>query len=163
MNLTPHLTLDEACRTSTGLPNTPGEVATYNLRACGMVFFEPLRELWGNKATKLTSGFRSNSVNIRVGGSPTSKHKEGLAFDVIPPIDRLEAFLMAKEVIEKPGGLWVDQIIIYENKPHLHIGTCYDRQARRQVLVDPGDGHAVPWDTYEGPLKKLAEEAWDLS
>lgn len=51
---------------------------------------EEIREILGVPLI-VTSGFRNEALNKAVGGSKTSKHKLGLAADVIPKIISVEA------------------------------------------------------------------------
>lgn len=74
---------------------------------------EEIREILG-VPLRVTSGFRNEALNKAVGGSKTSKHKFGLAADIVPKIISVEvAFnklmenkptLAKKIIIEKVGG-----------------------------------------------------------
>ena len=106
-HLSPHFTLGELTKTSTGMMNIPSRVSIENLkRVCG--WLEALRarynlryvspssdhpahpgtppNLGGEKDTEepivISSGYRSPEVNRRVGGSATSNHLTGCAVDI---------------------------------------------------------------------------------
>lgn len=81
MQLSEHFTLDELTVTQTGLDNTPSAEAVMNLKRLCNTVLEPLR-LHIKKPIIVTSGFRSQEVNAKVGGSKTSSHMSGLAADI---------------------------------------------------------------------------------
>ena len=74
---------------------------------------EEIREILG-VPLRVTSGFRNEALNKAVGGSKTSKHKFGLAADIVPKVISVEvAFnklmenkptLAKKIIIEKVGS-----------------------------------------------------------
>ena len=79
--LTPHFTLAELCKTSTGLKNEPNEAQVTNLkRLCG--WLERLRQRYNNTPIIINSGYRSPQVNKAVGGAPNSNHVTGCAVDI---------------------------------------------------------------------------------
>ena len=87
INLSPHFTLGELCKTKTGIENVPNEAQVENLkRLCR--WLEQLRRRWnnlygeGNDPIIINSGFRSPEVNKAVGGVPTSNHLTGCAVDI---------------------------------------------------------------------------------
>ena len=87
INLSPHFTLGELCKTKTGIENVPNEAEVENLkRLCR--WLEQLRRRWNNQygdgddPIVINSGFRSAEVNKAVGGVPTSNHLTGCAVDI---------------------------------------------------------------------------------
>lgn len=83
MNLTPHFTLDELSYTSNkDYKELNLKRAEQNLGKMYMLagFAERVREIVG-KPLIITSGYRCDSLNKAVGGSPTSQHKLGEAID----------------------------------------------------------------------------------
>ena len=85
--LSPHFTLEELCKTKTGIENVPNEAQVENLkRLCG--WLEQLRRRWndlygdGDDPIIINSGFRSPAVNKAVGGVSTSNHLTGCAADI---------------------------------------------------------------------------------
>ena len=89
INLSEHITLGEmtVTKVKTADGNIPSHVAIENVkRLCG--WLEHLRSMYnilygdGNVPILINSGYRSEEVNKRVGGSPTSNHLTGCAADI---------------------------------------------------------------------------------
>lgn len=146
--LSPHFSLDEMCVTRTGVPNVPEPEHVEALRQLCLQL-EPWRALVG--PLKVTSGYRNPEVNRAVHGSRTSQHVRGEAADVIPTRGRAGAWLVLVDLIH--GGMPIDQAIIYEDAPHLHVSYTSRYPPRRQILVHLRDGRYVDWATYTGILR----------
>jgi zinc D-Ala-D-Ala carboxypeptidase len=88
MKLSPHFTLAEMTVSQTasrkGIDNTPGasEIAALKL-LCEKVL-EPVRVHF-DRPVIVTSGYRSPTLNKRIGGSATSQHCKGQAADFTVP------------------------------------------------------------------------------
>lgn len=88
MNLSPHFTLaemtvsQEAARA--GLRNDPDMRQIEALTALCQNVLEPLRARV-KKPVVVSSGYRSTSINRRIGGSNRSQHCRGEAADIIVP------------------------------------------------------------------------------
>ena len=88
MKLSEHMTLGELTKTSVkGVDNVPPQEAIENLkRVCE--WLEHLRAQYnllysdGSHPIIINSGYRSEAVNKKVGGSPTSNHLTGCAVDI---------------------------------------------------------------------------------
>ena len=85
MNLTQHFTLEELSHSdyadAHGINNVPGQQAQQNLMMLCVLILEPLRTAIG-QPIKINSAFRNKTVNLGVGGVPTSHHLLGLAADI---------------------------------------------------------------------------------
>lgn len=81
----PSFTLAELCRSRTAehlhLDNTPNADEIARLEYLARTVLQPLRDHF-EQPIVVTSGFRSESVNNAVGGSPTSFHRLGAAADI---------------------------------------------------------------------------------
>ncbi len=148
MKLSQFFTLAELTTTSTGLINTPPPQELVHLERLAYEL-DKLRIQVG--PIRVTSGYRSLAVNKAVGGSSTSAHRTGLAADII-------AIGMGRDkvwdlIIEMMASGWdVDQAIIYEDAPHIHIGfSC--GAPRKELLVKTKSGRYPAWSTYTGQLK----------
>lgn len=132
----------EMTRTSTGLPNAPStweQVA--NILATAQTL-DVVRGLYG-KPILVTSGFRSEAVNARVGGSGTSAHLQGLAADIKPASGQQADFRRILEILvvmaETRG---VDQLIVYTTTGDsdgaikwIHVGFRKDSSGNRGQVI----------------------------
>jgi len=90
--LSPHFTLGELCKTSyhTADGNIPPRVAIENLKRLCNEWLEDLRysynRLYGEEGHDIpviiTSGYRSEDVNLKCGGAKGSNHLTGCAADI---------------------------------------------------------------------------------
>lgn len=84
--LTPHFARSEFVLSQTavrlGIDNTPSPEAWDNLQALALNILEPARAELG--PLRISSGYRSPSLNLAIGGAVHSQHISGEAADVIP-------------------------------------------------------------------------------
>jgi zinc D-Ala-D-Ala carboxypeptidase len=127
--LTPHFTLEELTKTSTGLPNKPSPLVIKRLTTLAQNILEPLRSRFG--AFTPTSTFRGPAVNKRVGGSHNSQHLKGQATDVV--IKGVKARDVAKWA---KANLNYDQLIFESLKgtEWVHISYVSAKQNRKQAF-----------------------------
>lgn len=121
-----HFTLKELISTSTGLPNEPNLEQIKNLTALVDNILDPARIKLG-KPIKVSSGFRSKSVNKKVGGSSTSQHLKGQAAD-LKCYDNKTLFNIIKEL----GNY--DQLINEFDYSWVHVSFRADGKNRKQIL-----------------------------
>lgn len=85
MKLSEHLSLSEVTKSATAIKhdisNEPTIEHLENLKALAVNVFEPLRKHF-KKPIGVTSGYRSEELNKRIGGSSTSQHCKGEAIDI---------------------------------------------------------------------------------
>lgn len=77
-----YFTVDEMCKTNTGLANVPTKEESDNLVFLIEKLLDPARQKLG-LPIKISSGFRSQAVNRRVGGVFNSQHTKGEAADLV--------------------------------------------------------------------------------
>ena len=77
-----YFTVDEMCKTNTGLANVPTKEESDNLVFLIEKLLDPARQKLG-LPIKISSGFRSQAVNRRVGGVFNSQHTKGEAADAV--------------------------------------------------------------------------------
>lgn len=100
-----YFTIEEAVRSATalarGIDNTPSDEHRRHIEETIDHCLDPLREAWGlfcsNKSLgaagiRVSSGYRSPKLNAAVGGSATSAHCFGYAFDLVPLNGRMKEF-----------------------------------------------------------------------
>lgn len=144
--LSPHFSFDELTQTSVrDVENTPGPEHLANLkRLCALL--ERARLRFGPLFT--TSGFRSPAVNRIIGGSATSAHPDGRAWDGVP----LARHVRWPDVIAwllEHAGPELDQVI-YEYGRWLHIGIAPEgKEGRRQALMIFSRGRYEPFNPQD--------------
>lgn len=140
-----YFSLEELCVTSTGLANVPDSASRNNLKVLVDGFLDPLREHLG-RPVRVTSGFRSRSVNGRVGGAPNSYHTRGEAADF--KVDGLDAHAIVEAIML--ADLDYHQVIAYAPERGGHVHVTYRAadaaRGRRQLLWAPaGTMSYVPY------------------
>lgn len=143
MNLSPHFTLHELTRTNTGLYNGPTIDKIRALTVLCSSLLEPVRNRFG--PVSIHSGFRSEAVNAKIGGSKTSQHMRGEAADFHCPNATLE-HVMRWIVVE--SGLAYGQVILEGHTAgeptwiHLSLGAPYRLGSKcQQALTFDGTSY----------------------
>ena len=144
MNLSPHFTLAELTRTSSGQPNVPNAAETKALVALCSSLLEPVRSKFG--PVSIHSGYRSKAVNEAIGGSKTSQHMKGEAADFHCPAAKLEDIM---RWIVTESGLHYGQVILEGHTAgeptwiHLSLGAPYRLGSScMQALVYDGKSYS---------------------
>jgi hypothetical protein len=111
-----HFNLEEFLTSSTArqksIENLPSWDIVEHLRELAL-FLDDLREAWGS-GIKITSGFRNDALNSKVGGVENSIHRIGFAADIYPSNGKFEEF--KKFVVEWLKDKKFDELIIEGNK-----------------------------------------------
>ena len=133
MRLSENFTLEELYYSDTAkrynIHNYPTTDAIKNLGYLTQNFLQPLRNKL-NKAIHINSGYRSELLNRRVGGSKTSQHKYGQAVDIyVAGMSPLQLFLYIKN-----SGLDYDQLILEKTKSAEWVHVSYSKHNRHQAL-----------------------------
>ena len=85
MKLSDNLSVAEVIKSTTakrcGINNEPTIEHLENLKAIAVNIFQPTRNYF-KKPICVTSGYRSEALNERIGGSKTSQHSKGEALDL---------------------------------------------------------------------------------
>jgi hypothetical protein len=110
---------EEWLQTDTGLDNTP----TLGVLNCLLHTSRKMQQIRNaiNLPIEITSGYRSKLVNLKVGGSPTSKHMQGLAcdFNVINKSPEEGAKIVLKAC--KKNEISFDKILIEKGCIHIQF------------------------------------------
>ena len=124
-----YFTLDEFVRSQTatahGIANVPTAEAVKNLERRVSRVLDPLREAWGTPII-VTSGYRCEELNKRVGGVKTSYHLRGMAADIRPRnglVDKLYVLIGHLYVTRRMG---ITECYIDRTKGYIHI--AYDAE-----------------------------------
>lgn len=147
MNLSPHFTLEELTRTSTGLPNMPDQAALVCLHNVCAEALEPIRLILG-VPLRINSGFRSAAVNEAIGGAKSSQHMRGQAADFVPVGMPVETAMAKIADAVKAGSIIVDQLIVYPKGGFLHVSyvpTNARRELLRSAAAGGSGGPYTPW------------------
>ena len=139
--LTSHFTLYEMLLSQTAArfrydeQFEPSDAIVNNLRTLCQNILEPLRHTL-NQPVKVSSGYRCERVNTKVGGSKTSQHLVGEAADIVVftmTVDGLFEFI-------KQSGLPFDQLIQeFDRWVHVSFRPNPRREPLRAIKL--GNGH----------------------
>jgi putative chitinase len=136
VKLSPHFTLEELTVTNKPLDNSPSNAILEVLRTTAF-YMEQVREVLGNVAIKVNSGYRSPEVNKAVGGSKTSAHLFGYAVDFTASghTPYTIANVLARSDIK------FDQLIFEGTWVHI----SFDPKMRREVLTAHRNGDTTTY------------------
>lgn len=118
-----------------GVENFPSWNEVERMKKFSIEVLDVIREEWGQPLL-VSSGYRVPSLNVAVGGSPTSDHQNGLAVDI--KLSRWskrkpsELYNLIYEMTER-GAIEIDQVIYYRSKRIIHIGI--GEKLRKQFIV----------------------------
>ena len=133
MNISKHISLNEATKSNTAIRNSiknePNAEQLANMKLVADKCFEPLRE-WYGKPIRINSFFRCDALNKLVKGSATSQHVQGKAIDIDAG---------SKEENQKlfewcKANIKFDQLINEYDFSWVHISYNKDNN-RNQILV----------------------------
>jgi hypothetical protein len=133
-----HISYKEGVRSSTakrlGIDNTPSEFDLKRMKSISKNVFEPLREAV-NGPIRINSFFRCKQLNRAVGGSSTSQHCKGEAFDLDDSYGHMSNAGMYKFIKD---NLSFDQMIWEfgddENPDWVHVSYVSEEKNRNRCL-----------------------------
>lgn len=133
----------EMTRTDTGLDNRPSTWEQVENLMVTANHLDTIRKKFG-KAVRVNCAFRSEAVNARVGGVPTSAHTKGLAADICAYDGTESGNRRLYDICrESLLSLFIDQLILYTEKPgvessrirFMHVGfRAFGEKPRGQIL-----------------------------
>jgi len=140
MKLSEHFSLIEFTRSQTasrhGIDNTPNEEQLENLKTLAKGL-EDVRTKLDNNPINISSGFRCQDLNDRLGSKRTSRHILGLAADFT--CDRYDNVGRVFEVLAD-SSIEFDQLILeYDSWIHISFPKKGE-QPERQVLIINKEG-----------------------
>lgn len=136
-----YFTIEELCKSSVAkknkIDNTPSEEIIDHLTEMVDNLLDPLREAWGS-AIKVSSGYRCEELNTKVGGSKTSAHMDGYGVDLKPVNGLIDEFFEFVKNYLLENDIPFDQLIDEHSKgAHwVHIGYFNLKgQQRKQIKL----------------------------
>ena len=151
LQLTPHFTLKEFEKSATAAANginnsVPSRYIPVLQQLCQEVL-EPLRSFVGQPIV-ISSGYRCNQLNVKVGGAYASQHTLGEAADIKLPVTPYASWTDNKQHTNlEVAHRWIDwlernvnfdQIILETSNGHdywLHVSCRKNRRANRHQVI----------------------------
>ena len=135
MKLSEHFSLIDFTRSQTasrhGIDNTPNEEQLENLKTLAKGL-EDVRTKLDNNPINISSGFRCQDLNDRLGSKRTSRHILGLAADFT--CDKYDSIERVFEVLAD-SSIDFDQLILeYDSWIHMSFPK-EGEEAKKQVLI----------------------------
>jgi len=145
MKLSEHFTLKEFTRSQTasrhGIDNTPNEEQIENLKTLAKGL-EDVRTKLGGNPINISSGFRCEALNDRLGSKRTSRHILGLAADFT--CDRYGDVDDVFSVLAD-SSIEFDQLILeYDAWIHISFPKEGDKALRQVLIIDKNGVHYAP-------------------
>lgn len=144
LKLSEHFNLTEFERSSTAQANNidnscPSQFIPALSQLCKTIL-EPLRQHFGEPVI-ITSGYRCNQLNVKVGGAYASQHTLGEAADIVPPYNQRQTPYTLKAWFDwLKDSTDFDQLILeHDSKGSywIHVSCRKNRKANRhQVFYD---------------------------
>jgi len=133
-----HISYKEAVRSNTAdrlnIINIPGETELDNMSTISEKIFEPLRSHVGGPI-RINSFFRSVELNKAIGGSSTSQHCKGQAFDLDDSygcMTNAEMYKFVKDNLDFDQMIW--EFGDDENPNWIHISYVSQEKNRNRCL-----------------------------
>jgi hypothetical protein len=139
MKLSNNLSLSEVIKSNTatrkGIDNSPTKEHLQNLEAVAENIFQPIREHF-SIPIGISSGYRSEALNLVIGGSRTSQHCKGEALDldadIFGKITNAQIFNFIKDNLDFDQMIWEFGT---EKEPNwIHVSFTTKRPNRKQIL-----------------------------
>jgi len=130
-----------------GINNTPDDLQLKRMEVLAEKVFEPLRE-WVGGPIKITSFFRSEELNKRIGGSNRSQHCKGQAMDID---DTFKVVANSDMYNYIKNNLDFDQLIWEfgddKNPDWLHVSYVSKDENRKRCLRAIKSGNRTTYNT----------------
>jgi len=142
MKLSKHLDLAEVTRSESakreGIINMPTPEHYENLKVIAEKIFEPIREHFGVPIF-ISSGYRSEALNVYIGGSRSSDHSKGRALDL--DMDGSSSGVTNKMIFEFiKDNLDYDQLINEYDFGWVHVGYRLNANRKQTLRATKVDG-----------------------
>ena len=130
-----------------GINNTPDDLQLKRMEVLAEKVFEPLRE-WVGGPIKITSFFRSEELNKRIGGSNRSQHCKGQAMDIddtFKVVTNSEMYNYIKNNLDFDQLIW--EFGDDENPDWLHVSYVSKDENRKRCLRAIRSGGRTTYNT----------------
>lgn len=135
MQLTDNFTLEELTKSVTaevyGIKNEPNENEVENLRRLAVHVLQPARDILG-RPLRVTSGFRCDALNKRVGGKSNSFHRKGMAADIHCESES-DGILIAGALLKSS---WTDLVIVEHSGRKHWVHVQWSWAPRHRLITD---------------------------
>ena len=128
-----------------GISNQPTPVHQKNMEELCVNVLDKVREQFG--PIFLSSGYRSEAVNKKIGGSKTSQHCLGEAADIDMDGINDEIFNFIKDKLDFDQLIW--EFGTSKEPDWVHVSYTNERKNRRQVLVAKKEGTKTVYIPYK--------------
>jgi len=158
-----YFTLEECIHSDTAkakeINNTPSPEIVAHITESIKKLLNPLREAWGTHCRKnklgkeginVSSGYRCPVLNAAVGGSGTSAHCYGYAFDLIPANGKMIEFKrFCRDFLTNYTGSSFDQLISEKEDKNgvpswMHVGYKHPEGKQRREFLSMIGGKYCP-------------------
>ena len=109
-----------ATATAHSIQNVPTAEAVKNLESLVLNVLDPLREAWGGPII-ITSGYRCEELNARVGGAKYSYHRLGMAADIRPGNGKLGGLYELILQLFMNGLIGLTECYIDSKRGYIHL------------------------------------------
>ncbi len=138
------------------IDNNPTDEHREHIEESVDTLIDPLREAWGwyclggnlgSPGIRMSSGYRSPKLNGAVGGSTTSAHSHGYAFDLVPVNGEMVAFkFFCRKFLERHP---FDQLISEGEDDNgvpgwMHVGYKHPDGRQRGQFLSMKNGKYIP-------------------
>jgi len=136
MKISNNLTLSELTTSQTAIrkkiDNTPSSEVISNLKLVATKVFEPIREYLA-QPIKISSGYRSPSLNKAIGGAKNSQHTTGEALDLqgLGTLKNSQIFNYIKNNLEFDQLIWE----FGDNKEPAWVHVSYKKTGNRKQIL----------------------------
>lgn len=128
-----------------GISNQPTPAHQKNMEELCVNVLDKVREQFG--PIFLSSGYRSEAVNKKIGGSKTSQHCLGEAADIDMDGINDEIFHFIKDKLDFDQLIW--EFGTSKEPDWVHVSYTNERKNRRQVLVAKKEGTKTVYIPYK--------------
>ena len=148
------VTLKEATRSNTavrfGIDNTPNETQIAMITDTAVHIVDSVRKQFGDSTVDVSSFFRSEKLNKKIGGSKSSQHCKGEAVDLDSKDNELNLaifnFVKDNLTFDQMIGEYPDANGVFQ---WVHVSyVSHPKQNRGQILVKLKDRY-IPFGEYQ--------------